>query len=147
MDFQRAEWKMWLVVCKVGNALFCYPCILFHTNSSIDTAWTTTGVMDKQKAWNTEDAYGHLPEMLCYILARSVKFCGASVFSTKPIYPTYHVSRWLDSLQQCIIFYNIIPVYSPAVHCELCISENQPHFELCKGEFFSFSKMVFIEFL
>lgn len=41
------ERKTWLAGCEVANALFCYPCILFHPDGSgTDAAWKTTGVAD-----------------------------------------------------------------------------------------------------
>ena len=40
--------KSWLAGCEVANAVFCYPCLLFHPEGSMtdSTAWTTTGVKD-----------------------------------------------------------------------------------------------------
>lgn len=40
------ERKKWLAGCYDVNALFCYPCVLFHPDASTETAWTTTGVTD-----------------------------------------------------------------------------------------------------
>src|SRR4029434_8004128 len=40
--------KSWLAGCEVANAVFCYPCLLFHPEGTMtdSTAWTTTGVKD-----------------------------------------------------------------------------------------------------
>ncbi|KAL2085016.1 hypothetical protein ACEWY4_020534 [Coilia grayii] len=42
--------KTWLAGCHVANALFCYPCLLFHPegNTADGTAWTIKGVTDMQ---------------------------------------------------------------------------------------------------
>ena len=38
-EFQR---KSWLAGCEVANAVFCYPCLLFHPEGTMtdSTAWT-----------------------------------------------------------------------------------------------------------
>lgn len=40
--------KTWLAGCDVANAVFCYPCLLFHPEGGTadSTAWTVTGVTD-----------------------------------------------------------------------------------------------------
>lgn len=62
-DFQRAEWEMWLAVCKVGNALFCYVFC-----SILIAALTQHGLLQvpwrKSKAWNI------------WQMPNSVTFCG-----------------------------------------------------------------------
>ena len=66
--------KSWLAGCEVANAVFCYPCLLFHPEGSMtdSTAWTTTGVKDmhhlSEKVKKHEQAKLHIDSCL--------KFCG-----------------------------------------------------------------------
>lgn len=58
----------WLAGCEVANALFCYPCILFHPENGADIAWTTTGVTDMhhllEKVKKHETAKMHMDSSL-----------------------------------------------------------------------------------
>src|SRR4029434_3856903 len=61
--------KSWLAGCEVANAVFCYPCLLFHPEGSMAT---TTGVKDmhhlSEKVKKHEQAKLHIDSCL--------KFCG-----------------------------------------------------------------------
>ena len=43
--------KSCLARCEEANAVFCYPCLLFHpaTRTTDSTAWVSTGVTDLSK--------------------------------------------------------------------------------------------------
>jgi hypothetical protein len=62
--------KTWLAGCDVANALFCYPCLLFHpeNNTADGTAWTIKGVTDMQhlsdKVKKHEKAKNHMDSCL-----------------------------------------------------------------------------------
>ena len=67
--------KSWLAGCEVANAVFCYPCLLFHPEGSMtdSTAWTTTGVKDMhhlsekvKKTWAGEATHRQLSEVLWF---------------------------------------------------------------------------------
>ena len=65
------ERKTFLAGCEAANALFCYPCTLFHPDGSTTdtTTWTTTGVTDmhhlseKVKRRVPQDPHGQLSEL------------------------------------------------------------------------------------
>ena len=83
--------KTWLAGCDVANALFCYPCLLFHpeNNTADGTAWTIKGVTDMQhlsdKVKKNEKAKNHMDSCL--------KFSALGRVNTQLAHPVCEVLR------------------------------------------------------
>lgn len=64
------ERKTWLAGCDAANALFCFPCVLFHPDGATtdSVAWTTTGVTDmhhlSEKVKKHESSKTHMDSCL-----------------------------------------------------------------------------------
>ena len=117
--------QAWLTSCGFGNAIFCFPCILFKT-SACDSLWTKTGLTDLKhlserikKTQASMSAYEQLREA-SHARGKQLLFIPLACISLE-MDTGCRPSQPPPTPFKCTVYSSLQTYVGPGLHCAYCI--------------------------